>query len=477
MLPRIAAALCLLLIVYPGPLAARGAVEGNKQAAEETAVQPEAEQGQPAAPIVSFRDIAQKIVPVVVLVAADEVFTHTVPDSRDPGRAEEEEFRRSGLGSGIIVSRRSATYFVVTNNHVIGSANEISVTLNGGRVIPAELVGRDPRKDLALLSFESGEPLPVAELGDSDALAVGDWVMAVGAPMGLESSVTTGIVSALGRRGGPGNNISDFIQTDAAINPGNSGGALVDITGRIIGINTWIASTTGSFMGFGFAIPVKTAKRAIDDIIAGGRAAYAWLGVGGRDLDPAEYLDLRAGGLKGVLAANLYLDSPAALAGLMPGDIITHLGSRPVFSAAHFIQLVGDEAVGSLVDLQLLRRGEALLLPAKLSERAPDADLLAALKDFWPGLIAVRTEYMDEESLEWRSGCEVVEVYMGTAADSAGLEAGDIITAVYDRSTATLSSFYQELAESGKTEFALTVLRGGETATINLARPKEQTRQ
>jgi serine protease Do len=464
----ITAAFCLLACLFPGGLSARGAAEapaGEPAGNESAATLPKAERA------VSFRAIAQKIVPVVVLVAADEVFSHTVPDFRNDGAPRQEEFRRSGLGSGIIVRRRQSTYFAITNNHVVGAANQLRVTLDDGRTFEADLAGRDPRKDLALLSFESADDLPVAELGDSDTLAVGDWAMAVGAPMGLESSVTAGIISALGRRGGPGANISDFIQTDAAINPGNSGGALVDIGGRIIGINTWIASTTGSFMGFGFAIPVNNARRAIDDIIAGGRVTYAWMGVGVRDLSAEEYLDLQAGGLRGVLAANLYLDSPAARAGVKPGDIITHLGSRRVLSAAHFVQMVGEEARGAQLVLQLLRRGEALVLAAEPVERPPDDALLASLADFWPGLQAAPVEYFAAESLERATGCEIVEVYPGAAADGAGLAAGDIVVAVSGEPTATLYAFYRQLSAEVEQDPELTVVREDETVTVSLPRP------
>jgi S1-C subfamily serine protease len=467
-----AGTLCFLLFAFPGLLAAVGVAE--------------AESGQPAGPdaalsqsngIVSFSTVAGRVVPVVVLVSADEVFNHTIPDFRKNGPPKQEEFRRSGLGSGIIVRRRENRYFVVTNNHVIGAANDIRVTLDEGQTFSAGLVGRDPRKDLALLSFESEQVLPVAELGDSELLAVGDRVMAVGAPLGLESSVTMGIISALGRRGGPGNNISDFIQTDAAINPGNSGGALVDLAGRIIGINTWIASTTGTFMGFGFAIPVNTARRAIDDIIAGGRAIYAWLGVAARNLSAEEYLDMQAGGLRGVMAANLYTSSPAGRAGVRPGDIITHIDSRPVFSDAHFIQLVGDLSPGSPVVLQLLRRGEALLLSVEPEERAPDKDLLAALGDFWPGLRAVRREYYDPESMDRTYGCEIERVYLGTAAHGAGLKQGDIIVAIDDEPTPSLFAYYLQLANPGGKELSLSVLREEGTATVSLPRPRwEQVR-
>jgi Do/DeqQ family serine protease len=473
MMKSFAGTLCLLLFVFPGLLFAAGIPEdesGEPDGLEAVQNRP------PAGPTYSFNSIARRVIPVVVLVEADVVFTHTVPDFRNQDAPKQEEFRRSGLGSGIIVKRRDNTYFVITNNHVIGSANDIRVTMDDGRVFPAALTGRDPRKDLALLSFESNEELTVAVLGDSDAMAVGDWAMAVGAPLGLESSVTTGIISALGRRGGPGNNISDFIQTDAAINPGNSGGALVDLTGRIIGINTWIASTTGNFMGFGFAIPVNNAKRTIDDIISRGRATYAWLGVEGQDPSVEEYQDMQAGGLRGVIAANIYQHSPAAQAGVRPGDIITHLGSQPVYSAAHFIQMIGDARKQAQVYLQVLRRGEALLLAAELGERVRDEQLLEEMEDFWPGLRAARVEYIDTESMDRAYGCEIVQVYSRTAADSAGLAPGDIIVAIAGETTGSLSAYYRQLSAPGEEELVFTVLQENGTAAVSLPKAQWQAR-
>ena len=472
-----AGTLCLLLFVFPGLLFAVGVAEDESGEPGEPGGTEAIQNRTPAVHALSYNSIALKVIPVVVLVAADEVFTHTVPDFRNQDAPKQEEFRRSGLGSGIIVKRRDNTYFVITNNHVIGSANDIHITLDDGRVFAAALTGRDPRKDLALLSFESNADLAVAVLGDSDAMAVGDWAMAVGAPLGLESSVTAGIISALGRRGGPGNNISDFIQTDAAINPGNSGGALVDIAGRIIGINTWIASTTGSFMGFGFAIPVNNAKRTIDDIISRGRATYAWLGVEGQDLSAEEYLDMQAGGLRGVMAANIYEYSPAAQAGIRPGDIITHLGSQPIYSVAHFIQLIGDARKQTQVYLQVLRRGEALLLSAELGERIRDEDLLEELEDFWPGLRAASVEYIDPVSMDRAYGCEIVQVYSRTSADSAGLAPGDIIVAIAGEPTGSLSAYYRQLSAPGEGELVFTVLQENGTAAVSLPRPQWRSKR
>jgi len=227
----------------------------------------------------SFRSVSEKVLPVVVMINVVEVKKQAPERGDQPwfyyffGRPDEDgsqerEFRNRGLGSGVIVRKTGKTFYVLTNNHVVGTAEEISVQLHDRREFKAKLVGKDERKDLAVVSFEAeGEDIPLAVLGDSNSLHVGDWVLAVGNPFGLESTVTAGIVSALGRRGGPEGNISDFFQTDASINQGNSGGALVNLAGEVVGINTWITSPTGGSIGLGFAIPINNVKKAVEDII------------------------------------------------------------------------------------------------------------------------------------------------------------------------------------------------------------------
>ncbi|MDR3167146.1 MAG: trypsin-like peptidase domain-containing protein, partial [Treponema sp.] len=220
----------------------------------------------------AFRAVADKVLPSVVELKTVSIRRQQVPNSNgipwefffgpqngNPEESQEREYRTQGLGSGIIVRQDRDTYYILTNNHVVADVNEILVVVNDGTEYTAELVGKDERKDLALVSFKSGDHFPLAVLGDSDALKVGDWAIAVGSPLGLMSTVTMGIVSAVERTGGPAGNINDFIQTDASINSGNSGGALVNIRGEVIGINTWIASSGGGSMGLGFAIPINNA--------------------------------------------------------------------------------------------------------------------------------------------------------------------------------------------------------------------------
>jgi S1-C subfamily serine protease len=245
----------------------------------------------------AFNGVSDKVLPSVVELKTVSVRKQSIPNfngipwefffgprDRSPdSRGQEREYRSQGLGSGIIVRQKDKTYYAITNHHVVDNTTEIRVATKDGKEYPAKLVGKDERKDLAMVSFETSDRYPLAVLGDSDAVRVGDWAIAMGNPLGeqFSFSVTMGIVSAVGRTGGPGGNINDFIQTDAPINQGNSGGALVNIRGEVIGINTWIASNTtgGGNVGLGFAIPINNAKRSIDEFISSGTISYGWLGV------------------------------------------------------------------------------------------------------------------------------------------------------------------------------------------------------
>ena len=245
----------------------------------------------------SFRSISNTMLPAVVEVDVTETKTYTNPfggmknpfeyffgngngNSDDSKKNNQREYESKGLGSGVIVRKTGNTFYVLTNNHVAGSATKISIKLNDGREFEGKLVGADSRIDVALVSFESKDStIPVATLGDSDKVQPGDICLAFGAPLGYSQSVTQGIVSAVGRSETSMSSISDYIQTDAAINQGNSGGPLVNIYGEVIGINTWIASSSGGSVGLGFAIPINNLKSAIDSFIKKGKVVYGWVGV------------------------------------------------------------------------------------------------------------------------------------------------------------------------------------------------------
>ena len=280
-----------------------------------------------------------------------------------PGQAQPQ----AGLGSGVIVSPAG---YILTNNHVIEEADQIEVVLNDGRQSAAQVIGTDPETDLAILKIELQE-LPVISLGDSDSLSIGDPVLAIGNPFGVGQTVTSGIVSALGRTQLGINTFENFIQTDAAINPGNSGGALVDITGRLMGINTAIYSRSGGSMGIGFAIPTSTARSVMEAIVRDGQVTRGWIGVEPQDLTPelAETFGLKAG--SGVIITGVLQNGPAAKAGIHPGDVITAVAGRKVGNVAQLLSAVAALTPGESAQLDVMRKTGASSIAVTPGKRTP----------------------------------------------------------------------------------------------------------
>ena len=308
---------------------------------------------------VSLREAAKVASPAVVSITTSKAPANN-PHSVDPW------FRfffgdqlnnqpQAGLGSGVIVSPAG---YVLTNNHVIEEADEILVSLNDGRQVAAKTIGTDPETDLAVLKIELGE-LPVITLGDSDALEIGDPVLAIGNPFGVGQTVTSGIVSALGRTQLGINTFENFIQTDAAINPGNSGGALVDVHGHLMGINTAIYSRSGGSMGIGFAIPTSTARNVMESIVKDGQVTRGWIGVEPQDLTPELAESFGVGVRSGVIITGVLQNGPAAQAGLRPGDVITAVKGREVRNVPQLLAAVAALPPGEKARLDVLRRDGA----------------------------------------------------------------------------------------------------------------------
>jgi Do/DeqQ family serine protease len=425
-----------------------------------------------------FRSVADKVLPSVVELKTVSIRRQQVPNfngipwefffgPRDGnGGNQEREYRSQGLGSGIIVRRSNDTYYVLTNNHVVGDANEIVVALNDGKEIPAELVGKDERKDLALVSFKSADPIPLAQLGDSEAVRVGDWAIAVGNPLGYMSSVTMGIVSAVGRTGGPGGNINDFIQTDTSINQGNSGGALVNIRGEVIGINTWIASNSsgGGSVGLGFAIPINNAKRTIDEFINSGEVSYGWLGVSLSEADRETMQALGLDGKRGALATQVFLGSPADKGGIQPGDFITHINSKEMRGVNQLQMVVGDLKPGEQAVFTVFRSGAVQDLKVRIEVR--NNETAAENSKLWPGVQAVpindavRSAFNFDKNVQ---GIAVVQIIDKSPASVVGLQRGDRITGINGESVRDLAAFYRILREKTSKELWFEVVRGENT--------------
>ncbi|MDR1932896.1 MAG: Do family serine endopeptidase [Spirochaetales bacterium] len=437
----------------------------------------------------SLRKIAQRTLPVVVEVNVVQVvkqqtsaFSFGSPfefffgkPKEDEQKSREREFRQTGLGSGVIIRRDGEKVYVLTNNHVAGEANEITIKLNDGREYDAKLMGADSRRDLALLVFETKDSIPVATLGDSDKVQVGDWALALGNPLGFESTITFGIVSAVGRRPMPGmevGNFTDYIQTDASINRGNSGGALVNSRGEVVGINTWIASQSGGSIGLGFAIPINNAKNVIEQIINKGSVEYGWLGV--TSADPSkelrEAMSIRVS--TGAFVHDVFLDSPAYYAGIQPGDLIVRVGGQDVTNSTTLVQLVGNLVPGRTVEFQLIRFGETKTLQVRTAARKSEKEIAGAQK-LWPGFSAVEmTEKIRRDlSLSADNGKVIIgNVTQGSSAASANLKTGDIIREINGRKIATIMDFYKAINEADKKEFMLRIHRSGNEFLIGIVK-------
>lgn len=425
----------------------------------------------------AFRSISDQVLPSVVQI--DVIETRTVesnPFGNIPffffGTPQTEEstpreYSQQGLGSGVIVRQSGDTYYVLTNNHVVGSANSISVTLLDGREFEAELVGTDTRKDTALIRFTSDDSIPVAKLGDSDLVQTGDICLAMGTPMGYFASVTQGIVSATGRSGGGTGNISDFIQTDAAINQGNSGGPLVNIYGEIIGINTWIASQSGGSQGLGFAIPINNIKSAIDAFIADGKVTYGWMGVSLVEITNTykEALGINRN-TQGAFVSQIFLNSPAAKSGMQAGDYITSLNGRDVKDVEQLVREVGDLQANTTADFELIRGGKSMSLNVKIEERNEEAT--TDNSQLWPGFIAapltdeIRTELNVKSGVD---GVVVTNIQAKSPAAALRLQVGDIITAVNDKDVNNLKEFYEALDTATNSSIYFDVYSEGSTIT------------
>ena len=315
----------------------------------------------------SLRMAAKKASPAVVSINTSKAAVQN-PRSNDPWFrfffGDQGQQAQTGLGSGVIVS---ADGYVLTNNHVVEGADEIEVVLNDSRHARAKVVGTDPDSDLAVLKIGLSK-LPTIVLGNSDSARVGDRVLAIGNPFGVGQTVTSGIVSALGRNQLGLNTFENFIQTDAAINPGNSGGALVDVNGNLLGINTAIYSRSGGSMGIGFAIPVATAQLVLESIVRDGQVTRGWIGVEPQDLSPelAETFgihppkDMESDGFEGVVITGVLQNGPAAQAGIQPGDVVVAVGERRIHNVSELLSSVAMLKPGSAAPFTLVRNAQTV---------------------------------------------------------------------------------------------------------------------
>ena len=443
----------------------------------------------------AFREVSKSVGPSVVSIrSAQRVDLGNTQGQRLP--FEDELFRRFfgdqmpdpsqipprlGQGSGVIVRPDG---YIVTNNHVVENATEIKVQLVGQtEEHDAVVVGTDPESDLAVIRVENVSGLAAATLGDSDALQVGDWVLAIGSPFGYDHSVTAGIVSAKSRRVGiirdPRGNVGfeDFIQTDAAINPGNSGGPLVNLYGEVVGISSAISTRTGANVGIGFAIPSNMVKPVMESIIETGTVRRGALGVGIQPLTPdhAEYQ--RYEGNSGVVVSQVYPNSAAEKAGIREGDIITKLDGKSVSDTPSLMNNVARRAPGEEVQVEFFRNGRALTRQVQLGERAAQFGAIPANRNGGTagpstsqelGLTVqpLTPELAQRLDAEDRQGVVVARVIPNSIAGRSGLSAGDVISKVGEKDVTNVQEFDAAMGEADLSRgAALQVFRGG-TARI-----------
>jgi serine protease Do len=340
-----------------------------------------------------------------------------------------QQYTQHSLGSGVIVG---ADGTILTNNHVVEKASKITVKFADGDELPARVVGTDPRSDLAVIRVKDGRSFAAAKFGDSDAMEVGDWVIAVGSPFGFEQTVSHGILSAKGRviEGGPYEN---FFQTDAPINPGNSGGPLVNLAGEVIGINTLINSTSGGSEGIGFAIPSNLAQKVTRELVAHGKVVRGWLGV---QIQPLTKSLRKSFGLpsgtQGALIADVLKDGPAAKAGFKQGDIVTRFDGKAVADVTGLQGLVADTAVGRTAEVQVWRDKKFVTLAVKIVEMPKDLGAKGETMEEQESQvklgISVEPLGQDEaRQLGVENGVVVNGVEAGSAAEAAGIQQGDVL--------------------------------------------------
>jgi serine protease Do len=395
----------------------------------------------------SFACVAQQVASSVVNVSTVRIVRERPAEdfSSDPqmrdyfdqlfGQQPYRNFNQRSLGSGIIIS---ADGYILTNFHVVYKASEIRVKLKDGRETRAKIVGTDQSSDLAIIKIEGFTNLPILEMGDSDKAQIGDWVLAIGSPFGLEQTVTAGIISAKGRVIGEGP-YDDFLQTDASINPGNSGGPLVDMQGKVLGLNTAIFSSSGGSLGIGFAVPINMAKKVAADIIKTGKVQRGWLGVVIQPLTEELASQFHMQKTNGALVSSVTKDGPADKAGLKPGDVLLRFNGKPLATSTDLPRQVAEMQKGQTARVTYWREGgekEATVTIGDLAEAEKSGSVRpraeATRQHPEPSLLGIDVENLTRETAQQLGtqdleGVVITNVEPGSLADLAGLIPGDII--------------------------------------------------
>jgi serine protease Do len=377
-------------------------------------------------------------------------------------------FRERSLGSGFVINRDGV---ILTNNHVVENADEIVVRLSNEKEYKAKIIGRDPKTDIAVIKIDGASGLTPVTMGDSDALRVGEWVMAIGNPFGLENTVTAGIVSAKGRFIGQ-TSYDQFIQTDVAINPGNSGGPLINLSGQVVGINTAIFSRTGGSIGIGFAIPINLATELLPELEEKGKVTRGWLGVLIQKVTPEIAESLGLAEPHGALVADVMKDGPAKDAGVQVGDVIIEFDGHPLKDSNELPLMVARTKVGKSVGLKVIRNGKQETLDVTIRELADEGAEAATGEsggDFGMTVQPLTPEIAESLGLgQDVKGVVVSSVTPGSSADDAGLRRGDVILEVNRQPVSDVRNYQQAMKGVAAGKSVLLLVRRGEN-TIFLA--------
>ena len=429
-----------------------------------------------------FASLARKIGPMVVNVSTIEMRRagENMPGSEDDplnqfwrrffgGRMPQGPQRQSGLGSGFIIDRDGT---ILTNDHVVEGAEKIAVTLSDGQKFTAKVLGKDQKTDIAIIKIDAGQDLPAVTLGDSDRLEVGEWVMAIGNPFGLDHTVTAGIVSAKGRHIGDGP-YEDFIQTDASINPGNSGGPLINLRGEVVGINTAIFSQSGGNIGIGFAIPTNLVKDLLPQLKAKGKVVRGYLGATIQKMTPDIAASMGLTQVAGALVAEVAKDGPAERAGIKTGDVIVAFDGKEIRDSSELPLQVARLAPGKKVQVKIIRDGKELTVSTTLGEFR-EKEVVASNETGELGLAVekVTPEVAEELGLEQAEGVVITEVKPGSAADDAGLQKGDVIAEINRHPVRTVADFRRETANAAKDRSVLLLVRRGRGSLFLALKPQ-----
>ncbi|MFA7302105.1 MAG: DegQ family serine endoprotease, partial [Candidatus Shapirobacteria bacterium] len=383
------------------------------------------------------------------------------------GNSPRREFKQRSLGSGLIIDREG---YILTNNHVVEKAQTIKVKLSDEKEYDAAIVGRDPKTDIALIKINATQPLPAATFGDSDRLVVGDWVVAIGNPFGLEHTVTAGIVSAKGRVIGAGP-YDDFIQTDASINPGNSGGPLLNLKGEVVGINTAIVS---GGQGIGFAIPINVAKDMLPQLKTKGKVARGWMGVVIQKVTPEIAKNFGLTESEGALVADVMEQGPAEKAGIKRGDVIVTYNGKKIKDNDQLPRLVGATEIGKKVKVGLIREGKPIeveIVIAELQEEGLKASKKPEIeKDFGLVVQDITPEIAKHLSLKDKRGVIVTDVLPGSPAQDGDVRSGDIIKEIGRKPIRNVADFREAMKRVNIKEGVVILIKRDNTTFYTVVR-------